>query len=59
MLRDMGRPPLTKEADTVKTTLRIPRGVLSRIEAVAGDGQISAFIREAIARELRRRERGK
>jgi len=55
----MGRPPLTKEADTVKTTLRIPRGTLARIEELAGEGQVSSFIREAIARELRRRERSR
>lgn len=55
----MGRPPLTKAADTVKTTIRIPRGLLARIEVVAGEGQVAAFIRSAIESELKRRERGK
>lgn len=57
MLQRMGRPPLTKDADTVKTTIRISRGVLARIEAVSGEGQVAAFIRSAIERELTRRER--
>lgn len=57
MLRCMGRPPLTKAADTVKTTIRIPRGTLARIEAVSGKGKSAAFIRSAIERELTRRER--
>ncbi|MFV1536971.1 hypothetical protein [Phaeobacter sp. JH204B] len=48
----MGRPPLN-----VKPTLvRLTQSVLDRIEAVAGKNQRAAFIREAVDRELDRRE---
>lgn len=59
MLRCMGRPPLDKDATTVKTTIRVTRELLARIEAQSGEGQVAAFIRKAIEAELRRRERGK
>ena len=49
----MGRPSLN-----VKPTLvRLPEEVAERIDAIAGKGKRAEFIREAIDRELRRRER--
>ena len=55
----MGRPPLKKDVPTVKTTIRVTREFLDRIEAVAGDGKTAAFIRDAAEAELIRREKGK
>lgn len=49
----MGRPPLGVKP----TTVRLPLEVFDRIEAVAGKNQTAAFIREAVDRELARRER--
>lgn len=50
----MGRPRINDEA----TNARFPAGTLDRIEAVLEEGEGKAdFIREAIERELRRRER--
>lgn len=55
----MGRPPLKKDVPTVKTTIRVTREFLDRIEAVAGEGKTAAFIRDAAEAELLRREKGK
>lgn len=55
----MGRPPLKRDQETVKTTIRVTRSFLDRIEAVAGEGKTAAFIRDAAEAELRRRERDK
>lgn len=49
----MGRPPMN-----VKPTLvRLPEGVPERIDAIAGPNRRAEFIREAIEKELRKRER--
>lgn len=51
--RRMGRPPLN-----VKPTLvRLPNGVAERIDMLVGANKRAEFIREAVERELRRRER--
>lgn len=48
----MGRRPLKLEDVTVKTTLRFPRSLLERIEAVAGENQVARFIRQAVEAAL-------
>lgn len=48
----MGRPPLGMKA----TTIRLPVDTIRRIEAQVGNRQLAMFIREAVERELRRRE---
>jgi predicted DNA-binding protein len=51
----MGRPKLG-----VKPTLvRLPDGVAERIDALAGPNRRAEFIREAVERELIRREKAK
>lgn len=48
----MGRPPLGMKA----TTIRLSTDTIRRIEAQVGNRQLAKFIREAVERELRRRE---
>lgn len=48
----MGRPPLGMKA----TTIRLSADTIRRIEAQVGNRQLAKFIREAVERELRRRE---
>lgn len=48
----MGRPPLGMKA----TTIRLSVDTIRRIEAQVGNRQLAKFIREAVERELRRRE---
>lgn len=49
----MGRPPLG-----IKPTLvRLSDEVRERIRGLVGDSGMAAFIREAVERELKRRER--
>ena len=50
--RRMGRPPLNIRPITV----RLSRDALQRIEALVGKNRIAEFIREAVERELKRRE---
>jgi predicted transcriptional regulator len=51
----MGRPSLN-----VKPMLiRLPDGLAERIDAIAGKNRRAEFIREAIEREVKRRERKK
>lgn len=52
----MGRPPLKAKDPTIKTTIRLPTSLLSRIRAIAGDGGAAEFIREAVEAEVVRRE---
>jgi predicted transcriptional regulator len=52
----MGRPPLNDKVTTVKTTVRLTSDIQARIDAVAGPNRMAIFIREAIERELKRRE---
>lgn len=49
----MGRPPLNLKA----VPIRLAPDVLARIDAIAGTYGRPAFIREAVERELQRRER--
>lgn len=51
----MGRPPLKVKPMLV----RLPEGVAERIDAIAGENRRAEFIREAVEKELRRREREK
>lgn len=49
----MGRPPLNVK----ETKVRLTDEQRQRIEALVGPNRMAAFIREAIERELERRER--
>jgi predicted DNA-binding protein len=49
---NVGRRPIGKF-----TAVRISPEMLARIDALIGPGQRAAFIREAVERELERRER--
>lgn len=48
----MGRPPL----GLTPTLVRLPRGVLDRIDALVGPNKRAQFLRQAAERELQRRE---
>lgn len=48
----MGRPPLGMKA----TTIRLSVETIRRIEEQVGNRQLAKFIRDAVERELRRRE---
>lgn len=50
--RRMGRPPLNIKP----TMVRLSAGVRERIRKLVGDSGMAGFIREAIERELDRRE---
>lgn len=49
----MGRPKM----DVKPTLVRLPDGTPERIDAVAGPNKRAEFIREAVEKELRRREK--
>lgn len=49
----MGRPKL----DVKPTLVRLPDGVPERIDALCGPNRRAEFIRQAVERELKRRER--
>jgi Arc/MetJ-type ribon-helix-helix transcriptional regulator len=49
----MGRPPMQLKP----TVVRLPIEALERIEALVGKNRMAEFIREAVERELKRRER--
>jgi hypothetical protein len=49
----MGRPPLNLD----KTVIRLSAETRARIEALVGKRGMAAFIREAVERELTRREK--
>lgn len=51
----MGRPPMQLKP----TVVRLPIEALDRIEALVGKNRMAAFIREAVERELKRRERSR
>ena len=48
----MGRPPLGMKP----TTVRLPVETIRKIEALVGNRRVASFIREAVEKELRRRE---
>lgn len=50
--RKSGRPSLSVKPMLV----RLPDGLAGRIDAIAGKNQRAAFIREAVEREVERRE---
>lgn len=50
----MGRPPLGNKP----TQIRLPEEVRERIRELVGEKGMAAFIREAVERELKRREKG-
>ena len=56
--RRMGRPPLKRNVETVVSAVRLPADMVQRIDAIAGPNKRGEFIREAIDRELDRRESG-
>jgi metal-responsive CopG/Arc/MetJ family transcriptional regulator len=49
----MGRPPLGIKP----TTVRLPASLLERIDGLMGEHRRAQFIREAVERELERREK--
>jgi predicted DNA-binding protein len=49
----MGRPPLGNKP----TQIRLPEEVRERIREIVGEKGMAAFIREAVERELKRREK--
>lgn len=49
----MGRPPLQVKP----TVVRLPIEDIERIEVLVGKNRMAQFIREAIERELKRREK--
>jgi hypothetical protein len=51
--RRMGRPPLGNKP----TLVRLSEEVRERIRELVGEQGMAAFIREAVERELKRRER--
>lgn len=55
--RRMGRPPLNEKSVTVVTRIRITLETKQRIEALVDPNGMAQFIREAISRELARREK--
>ncbi|WP_441235689.1 hypothetical protein [Bradyrhizobium sp. 930_D9_N1_4] len=50
----MGRPPMQVRP----TLVRLTEDALDRIDAIAGPNKRAEFIREAVERELKRREKG-
>jgi hypothetical protein len=52
-VRGVGRPPLNIRP----ITIRLSSERLKRIEALVGKRRIAEFIREAVERELKRREK--
>ena len=55
MPRRMGRPPLNVKP----MTIRLSDETRERIKTLVGENRIAEFIREAVERELARRERVK
>lgn len=53
----MGRPPLSKKFETKAVLVRLTEDVADRIDAIAGHNKRGEFIREAVERELKRREK--
>lgn len=51
----MGRPKL----GVISTTVRLPAAVLERIDQLLGANRRAQFIRDAVERELDRREKGR
>lgn len=49
----MGRPPMNVK----ETKVRLPLETRERIEALVGPNRMAEFIREAVERELKRREK--
>lgn len=52
----MGRPPIKRDMKVKATTLWLHRPVVDRIIELVGKQGLSEFARDALERELRRRE---
>lgn len=52
----MGRPPLNLKSATKPVLVRLTEDVAQRIDALAGPNRRAEFIREAVEKELKRRE---
>jgi hypothetical protein len=55
--RRMGRPPINVKSQTRETKVRLTDEQRQRIESLVGPNRMAEFIREAIERELKRREK--
>jgi metal-responsive CopG/Arc/MetJ family transcriptional regulator len=54
----MGRPPLDrKAANTTRIQVLLPKSILKRIDALAGENGRGKFLREAAEALLKKRER--
>lgn len=54
--RGKGRPPLSDEHPTIKTTVRFDREMAERIFVVRGNESMAEFVRRATEQRLRREE---
>lgn len=55
--RRMGRPPLNAKSDTKPTVVHLTSETRAAIELLVGPNRMAEFIREAVEREIKRRER--
>ena len=53
---NVGRKPLDSASETINTTVRFTRRKRERIVKLVGEKGMAGFIREAVDRELTRRE---
>lgn len=53
----MGRPPLNTKSATKPVLVRLTEEQAGRIDALAGPNKRAVFIREAVDREIKRREK--
>lgn len=54
--RDVGRPPLNRDEETKPTMVRLTADIRKRITVLVGPHRMAVFIRDAVERELSRRE---
>ena len=54
--RERGRPPLSDNHPTIKTTVRFDREMAERIYVVRGKESMAEFVRRATEQRLRREE---
>jgi predicted DNA-binding protein len=55
-LKRMGRPPLKLHMGTIKTTIRLPEDLHRKLQSSVDANRIAEFVRDAIEREIERRE---
>lgn len=53
----MGRPALKAKVKTEAVLIRLPADILSAVDELAGPNKRGEFVREAVDREIKRRER--